>query len=414
MMQSKSQRKVSRLARQATTLGALIIVTALVDNCGGTWPFSVPAAQSSQSSSSLSQSSSTSNSSSGQSSSSPSSSATGTPPVASGGWTDVTAGIPGGQVSVVAAVPGQDEIIALTGGGSSATYETVTAWSSTDGGSTWVQIGQGSGSAALTVNPIGIRFDPKSSSTFWVYGYFAGTNGGLYKTTDGGNTFTSVTPTGIAVDEVEDVSVDAGSNTVLATEHERSQAVFKSTDGGQTWAAIGAGLPAGTAFSEYTYIADASTYLVGCSFAIDSPGDTGGGTTAIYQTTDGGTTWTAATNGGYAVFSSPTVLNGVLYWSYYNGNDGGIITSSDSGASWTVLQPNGLYYKVVPVALQSGQIASVTTSNEVMLFTPGTTSATTLTGTIGFNSVDGLVYDSVRNALFAWQQGGGIERLDLQ
>jgi photosystem II stability/assembly factor-like uncharacterized protein len=310
----------------------------------------------------------------------------------------------------VAVVPGQDKVIALTG--NTLQYETVTAWSSTDGGATWVQLGQGANSEALEIAPIGIRFDPKNADVFWIYGNFPGANGGIYKTTDGGNTFASVYPTGMDINSAEDMSVAAGSNTVLATQHERSQSLYKSTDGGTTWTSIGASFPSGTAYSQYTAILDSNTYLLGCSFAIDGTWDTGSGTKGIYRTTDGGATWTQVAN-GYEVFASPTATNGALYWAYYNGSDGGILTSQDAGVTWSVLVPNHLVFSVTPVALPSGQIASVNTSNQVVLFTPGTGSTTTLGGTIGVQNVFGLVYDAARNALFTWQMTGGIERLDL-
>lgn len=292
-------------------------------------------------------------------------------------------------------------------------YFTAIPWSSIDGGATWVQIGKGATSQALTVSPIGIRFDPKNSSIFWVFGYFAGSNGALFKTTDGGNTFIGVHPTGMSPNETEDVSIDSASNTVLVTEHERNQSLYRSTDGGQTWASIGGNIPTGTAHSQYTHIINSNTYLVACSFAIDGAWDTGGGTTGIYRTTDGGATWNSVAP-NYEVFGSPTEFNGTLYWGYYNGSDGGIIKSVDSGVTWSVLDAKKLEYSVIPAVLASGHISSVSTSKQAALFTQGSGTQTTLSPVIALNSVFGLVYNPIRNALFAWEMNGGIERLDLQ
>lgn len=326
-------------------------------------------------------------------------------------WTDVSSGIPGDRVSVAAAVPGQDRVIAVTGERQMG-FTTVTAWSSTDGGATWVQLGKGRGSQALTLVPIGIRFDPQNPQVFWIYGFFAGKNGGLYRTTDGGNRFTGVHPAGMSPTETEDVSVGPGSHLVLVSAHERARSLFKSTDGGRTWAAIGGHLPAGTAFSQYPYIVAPSTYLIGCSFAIDATWDTGNGATGIYRSTDGGGTWTRVA--AYKVFASPVVLHDVLYWAYFNGHDGGILESADQGATWTVLVRDHLYYSVTPVVLPGGVLASVNTSRHVVLLRPGAQAPATLPGTLDLGNVSGLIYDAARNALFAWQRNGRIERLDLK
>jgi photosystem II stability/assembly factor-like uncharacterized protein len=337
-------------------------------------------------------------------------------------WTDVSTGIPGGIVSVAAVVPGQDKIIALTGNATTNAFYTSTAWSSIDGGATWQQMGQGTSSQALQLNPLGVAFDPKGSSVFWIYGDYEGSNGGLYKTTDGGNTFTAVTFTGTGKNEVEDVSIDTSSSTVLVAQHAMSQAVYKSTDGGQTWSNIGANLPAGTARSQYTYIVDSNTYLVGCTFSVYGAYDLGG-TAGIYRTTDGGMNWSAATAPpNTAVFGPPLAVNGTLYWSYYTGSDGGfgggILASSDGGVTWAVLIQDHLYYTVSPVPVATGQIGSMTTAKQIMLLTPAAGSVTTLSQTFPLAIVSpvlgpGLIYDPARNAFFAWVANSAIQRLNL-
>lgn len=412
MIQSEWKEKLSRVTRLTGSLCGLGVVAVLLSSCGGgnDTSSSSSSASSSDSSSASDSSSSSSSSSSSQSSSSSSSSSTG--PTASGGWTDVTPGIPGGQVSVVGVVPGQDKVIALTGTGTA--YETVTAWSSTDGGTTWVQLGQGAKSQALQITPSGITFDPADPNTFWIYGNFPGQNGGIYKTSDGGNTFTGVVVPGMDIDSAEDISVSADGNTVLASQHQRSQSVYVSTDGGTTWSSIGGSLPPGTAYSDFTYVVYPMTYIVGCSFALDGTWDTGGGTTGIYRTTDGGATWNKVAD-AYEVFGSPAAAsNGTLYWSYFNGGDGGILTSSDGGSNWFVMVPDQLIYSIIPAVLANGEVASVNTSDQVVLFTPGSTTSTTLPGNMGLTSVYGMAYDAVRNSLFTWQLYGGVSRYDLQ
>jgi photosystem II stability/assembly factor-like uncharacterized protein len=304
-------------------------------------------------------------------------------------------------------------------------YYTSVAYSSVDGGQTWKQLGQGTASAALTIAPIGITFDPKDSTgnTFWIYGYYAGASGGLFSTTDGGNTF-SARAVGSDPYEISGVAIDPGSPTIVVGLYGRTQSVFKSTDDGPTWTNIGANLPAGVAASEYPYIIDAQTYLIGCSSAIDGMYNaTAGGTPAILRTTDGGNTWTQVLQ-GYNVYGPATQVGSVIYWSYFNGTDGGILASADQGQTWSVVVPDALTWSVAPVAMAASQYASLNTSNQVVVFTAGATWPSIpqstilppmlpLAGSLDQGSVLGLTFDTVRNSFFGWATSGGIERLDL-
>src|SRR5687767_4923615 len=59
-------------------------------------------------------------------------------------------------------------------------------WVNTSG-STWTQLGTGSGSDTITNRPTWMAFDPAHPGTFWESGIYNG--GGVYKTTDNGTTF---------------------------------------------------------------------------------------------------------------------------------------------------------------------------------------------------------------------------------
>ncbi len=81
-------------------------------------------------------------------------------------------------------------------------------------------------------------------------------NGGFIKSTDGGVSWTPITPTGMGTDSI--FSLDncggylfAGTNAPVS--------LYRSSDNGESWSASGQGLPAGTNVNDMTYL-DSVTY----------------------------------------------------------------------------------------------------------------------------------------------------------
>lgn len=333
-------------------------------------------------------------------------------------------------MSAAAVIPGTSQILALTGtdavppGAPTGGYYKAAIFRSDDQGATWSQLNQGAGARDLDISPLGIRFE--TPEVFWLFGYYGGKDGGIYRTTDGGNTFATIAPPGVLKDEADDVSFDAASGTVLVAEHQRNQAVYKTTDSGVNWTNIGLTLPAEAAYSQYTFILDSSTYLVGASYPVYGLYGISGlgplpGTyiPGIYRTTDGGITWTDVAP-HTAVVREPLLLNGVLYWTFFNDNgvmlpqgDGGLLMSTDLGAHWTVLVANKLVATVQPLVLNDGQIATMNTSGHLALYNPATTAWTELSPAISLSSVFNITYDATHNAIYAWQWNGAILRGDL-
>src|SRR5579859_4326621 len=170
-----------------------------------------------------------------------------------GSWSNVTgnlANMPSecGNLTMLSAVPGSNTIIAgIAQKG---------LWASSNNGASWTHLGSGSGSAVITNRPQWITYDPTHPGVFWEAGIYNG--GGVYKTTDGGSTFQQLGN----VTHNEYVSVDFSDpnrQTIVAGGHERSQYVWKSTDGGQTWSNIGLNLPSGTGFSEFPIVINSQT-----------------------------------------------------------------------------------------------------------------------------------------------------------
>ena len=108
---------------------------------------------------------------------------------------------------------------------------------------------------------------------------------------------------------------------------------MRSTDGGQSWQDISAGLPPNIGFASFPHVIDAQTFLVGTKSGRDS---------GVFRTADGGATWSRVFAGGVA---GPPLLassDGNLYWLLEQG--GALIVSSDAGGTWTEIKswgPNG-------------------------------------------------------------------------
>ncbi len=275
-------------------------------------------------------------------------------------------------------------------GGGSITYGGTGVYRSADGGKSWKNMGlKGS-------DRIGrILVDPRNENVVWVAAngplYTRGGERGLYKTTNGGKTWTRVLEGANDTTGAVDVQLDpTSSNVVYATMWDRirepdrrlytgvGSGAFKSTDGGKTWARIG-----GPSL--------ASNPLLGRLGITVAPSDpnrvyilasTEAGLTAgLYRSDDGGATFTPgvdlplvtggfvyawwfgrvyvdpkdpdhvfatgvnmseSTDGGLTFGSSPGLhadQHGMAWdlrqpGRVYVGNDGGTYTSDDNGASF--------------------------------------------------------------------------------
>jgi photosystem II stability/assembly factor-like uncharacterized protein len=191
-----------------------------------------------------------------------------------------------------------------------------------DGGKTWSPLGAGAGSAKIINRPTSLLFDPAHPGTFWEAGIYNG--GGVYRTTDGGVTFTQLGTIG----HNDAVSVDLSDpdrKTLLAGGHEMKRHLMLSTNGGQSWSDIGMNLPADSHFASVPLVLDARTFLLSsCGW--------GDGTCGIYRSADAGGTWTRATDlpPGPNWVQTP---DGAIYFTIYG--DAGVMKSTDRGVSWT-------------------------------------------------------------------------------
>jgi photosystem II stability/assembly factor-like uncharacterized protein len=299
-----------------------------------------------------------------------------------GAWTNVTSNLANmpsecGNLTMLSAVPGSGAVIAGVA--------TRGLWQSSDGGASWARLGSGPGSANITNRPSWLAYDPRTPTVFWESGIYNG--GGAYKTTDAGNTFVQLGP----VTHDDFISVDFAHpdrKTLLVGGHERAQTVWKSTDGGQTWANIGANLPDGTGFSSDPLLLDAQTYVVNAdrSWSQGAPG--------IFRTTDGGATWAKVSAVGP---SGPPLVaaDGTIYWSAGDA----LVKSTDRGMSWSRVG-GGLANAMHPIQLPDGRLV---TASQTTLVASGDGGQTW--SPIGPQlpyAPAGVVYSPGQKAFFIW------------
>ncbi len=204
-------------------------------------------------------------------------------------------------------------------------------YKSTDGGLTFDV--KGNGLAVPVVNSLAIN--PAAPATL-----FAGTSFGLYRTLDGGETWTemrggvlsSVTPN---VNEVVVVPSNPQPVVYAATSN---RGVIKSTDGGTNWTPANNGLtsfnPQPTTRAIVFDPSNASTlYVVTASVPA-----------GIYKSVDGGANWTNSSTGLTATFNGLTLTPSVVALlvdpaspsNVYAATNGfGVYKSTDGGANWS-------------------------------------------------------------------------------
>jgi hypothetical protein len=231
---------------------------------------------------------------------------------------------------------------------------------STDGGSTWTLLGQ----STFTGTEISkIVVDPANANN--VYVAVQGYNGapgslqtgnvGVWKSTDGGNSWTNTT-TGISGlntswDGFSDLVMDPSNSQTLYTALNRflgtgstAEGVYKTTNGGSSWT-LQTGLPTGSAVGR-TFLAISKTtspvtlyVLISGSQAL---GQAGFGLKYKFAvTTDGGSTWTDRTTAfpgadrewnTLSLAVDPTNANIV-----YNGGSQAAGVTTDGGQTWKCL-----------------------------------------------------------------------------
>jgi photosystem II stability/assembly factor-like uncharacterized protein len=206
---------------------------------------------------------------------------------------------------------------------------TVGVFYTSDGGRDWNERMAGMKEVHIVV---AIALDPKRPNIL-----YAGTTGGAYRSLDGGNTWKKVN-NGLVPVEILDASMALGVNTLVVdpvtTEviyAGTTRGLFKSTNGAESWTRIGRSM-------EDQYVS---------SLVIDPAAPHtlyAGGRAGIQKSTDGGETWQSMNRGLETLNIRVIAMSPLDPQTLYAGTNGsGLYRSTDGARSWArvplTLQP---------------------------------------------------------------------------
>jgi photosystem II stability/assembly factor-like uncharacterized protein len=224
---------------------------------------------------------------------------------------------------------------------------------STDGGNTWTQypgpfVGGSGGGSRIG----GLAVDPTNSSiVLAAVGYGGPQNWGVFRSTDGGQTWTNVL---FNSSQSQAYNVIFDPTGTIAYASLDISGVYKSTDGGVTWSTDnGTGshiLPTGSNTERVALAMDPNTSTTLYAGIANTPFNGGSGTLyGLYKTTDGGTNWTKLTSAPDYCTSQCwydnviAVAPGNSNVAFIGGAGWGsqIFQSLNAGSTWTVAPPDG-------------------------------------------------------------------------
>jgi len=236
-----------------------------------------------------------------------------------------------------------------------------------------------------------IAIDPSNTQIV----YAGGAEGGVWKSINGGTTWTPMTDSQVSL-AVGSIALDPSNpNTIFVGTGEENfsidsyygAGILKSTDAGQTWTQIATNLSGGPCGGQWVgavavHPANGQIVLAGvegCYF----------GSPAIYRSTDGGQTWSAVLTPPSGNWMPVTTIvfdptNGNLaYAATYNN---GLYKSTDAGVTWNPADGTGT--NVLPSSNLGRATLAIAPSNTSILYTAIANSTTNdLLGM--YKSVDG-------------------------
>lgn len=340
-------------------------------------------------------------------------------------WTPLTDAMPSQAIGSIAIDPTNPNIIYIgsgEGNRSGDSYYGAGLYKTTDGGATWRVI-TGPTSTIVPNKPVfvnaaipRIAIDPVTPNVIFVATTFGGTSTasggagsveqskqkGIWKSTDGGETWRNVDPDGSAgVQSAHGVAIDPLNHNIVYAAI-RTRGIYRSKSGGEpgTWEKLTNGV-ANTDGTAATFlrcavatgppIAPATASTLYASFERNGDSTIFG----FYQSKDGGDSWTQvatpptedATNAqaGYNMFIAvdPTDGNTVYYGGQYNYSRRSfcLVRSTDGGTNWTDMNSNGLHPDTHAIAIANTNRNILFTGNDGGIWRTDAATAGTITWT---------------------------------
>jgi VCBS repeat-containing protein len=309
---------------------------------------------------------------------------------------------------------------------------------STDGGSTWTFNDNGGAFERATVQKIVVN--PSNDQIVYAVVDDFGSNGvtghaGIYKSTDGGSTWSNTTAGISTFDEYSDLVIDPNTPSTLymtvgtffgAT----INGVYKSTNGGGTWNIL---LGAGNGNTNGRYAlaisSDSTNLYVSIAFPTSNP-STPGQLKAFLNSTDGGATFVNRTPStpnymGASVFGqgwydttlavAPGHSNEVFAGGSDNGGSQGIIETTNNGRVWSSITSdvngNGPHTDHHAAAFDANGNFLDGDDGGIFRFNPSTGLWTDLNGNLNTIQFTGIALDPTDpNIAYGGSQDNGTEK----
>jgi photosystem II stability/assembly factor-like uncharacterized protein len=211
----------------------------------------------------------------------------------------------------------------------------------TDGGNNWRAVLKQPAIAGLRLTTVVIDPQTSTTIYVGSARSLPGSSGGVFKSIDGGDHWIVASNSGLSIPDIQILAIDPRSPATLFAAVASTLpsdgylspttgggftpgGLFKSTDGGRTWRSITTGLPNGVVHA----------------LAIDPQGSNtvyaGPSANGVYKTTNGGESWRAVNIGltGLDLYSSALAIDPKAPTTVYVTTVGGIFKSTESGDLW--------------------------------------------------------------------------------